>query len=82
MTFSFAVFSSTELELGENRLIGRCLLPIIAMIEFTRRDKVVIGLALVGHKVPSITEELRDQLDRLGNLVALVVVRVAPPLPE
>ena len=79
MTFSFAVLSSNELELGENRMIGWCFLPVIAMIELARRDKVVIGLALVGDKVPSITEELGDQLDRLGNLVAVVVGRVAPP---
>ena len=78
MTFSFAVFSSTELELGKDGLICRCLLPIVAMIELARRDKVVIGLAPVCDKVTSITEELRDQLDRLGNLVALVVGRIAP----
>ena len=80
MTFRFAVLSPTKLELGKDGLVGRCLLPVIAMIELARRDKVVIGLAPVCDKVPSITEELRDQLDRLGNLVALVVGRVAPPL--
>ena len=81
MTFRFAVLSPNKLELGKDGLISRSLLPIDAMIELARRDKVVIGLALVGEKVPSITEELRDQLYRLGNLVALVVGRVAPPFP-
>ena len=79
MAFRFAVLSTTKLELGKDGLIGCCLLPVIAMIELAPRDKVVIGLTPVCHKVPSIPEELGDQLDRLGYLVAIVVSRVAPP---
>ena len=53
-------------------------LPVVAVIELARRDEVVIGLALVGDEISGVAEELGDQLDRLGYLVAFVIGRVAP----
>ena len=77
MAVGFAVLAAFQLELGEYGLVAWRFFPVAAVIDLARRDEVVVRLALVCDVVAGITEELGDQFDRLGHLVAVVIGHIA-----